>query len=147
MGVYGEPDMQLLFSVDKRSITDVFLCTCRITQGPFDPEMVQSEYSIKDEALKVNSRAIFGKFRGRFWGDLETGHRAGQGRGRGVAKTIVYFRPIFDLWIAEASTVYPLPFDTYISLAFWSKLSFPSDDPRAVDESESAKEEEKEGGV
>ena len=26
----------------------------RITQGPFDPEIIQSEYSIQDEEIKVN---------------------------------------------------------------------------------------------
>lgn len=25
----------------------------RITQGPFDPEVIQSEYSIKDQEIKV----------------------------------------------------------------------------------------------
>ena len=31
----------------------VFLYLSRITEGPFDPEVIQSEYSIQDEEIKV----------------------------------------------------------------------------------------------
>ena len=32
----------------------VFSFLCRITEGPFDPEIIQSEYSIQDEEIKVS---------------------------------------------------------------------------------------------
>ena len=31
----------------------VFWYLSRITEGPFDPEVIQSEYSIQDEEIKV----------------------------------------------------------------------------------------------
>ena len=33
--------------------TETFFFLPRITQGPFDPEVIQSEYSIKDQEIKV----------------------------------------------------------------------------------------------
>lgn len=33
----------------------MFLYLPRITEGPFDPEVIQSEYSIQDEEIKVTT--------------------------------------------------------------------------------------------
>lgn len=40
-------------AVNAVTATETFFFLPRITQGPFDPEVIQSEYSIKDQEIKV----------------------------------------------------------------------------------------------